>query len=136
MAISVAEDPGGLLGDEEFLVGGHHRGQRGPEHADPTVRTLAVPGVGAGVNFEAERGQPLEHLRPDPGRVFSDSAGKEERVQAAEGDDLARDILGEPIAEDLQGEGGLDVAPGLGGFEFAHIARDPRESEEPALAIQ
>ena len=73
---------------------------------------------------------------PQAGAVLADAAGEDDRLGAAELDEVGPQIVPHIGGEDLQRE----FRPGVAGrgrrFQVAHVAADAAEAQQAALVVQ
>src|SRR5687767_7987395 len=124
------EEPAGVAGDHQLLVGGDHPGgDLALAAGDPRAAGL----VRAGVEFDAQPAAGFSDPTADLRGVLADARGEDEAVEPLEDRGEGADLLGCAVDEVVDGEPG----GGIGAREQgAHVVARPRETEQARLLVE
>ena len=116
--------------DHQLLVGvDHPRRDPAPRGAD----ARAARGVGRRVELHAEPAGIAADALADLGRVLADAGGEDDGVEPPERRRQRPQLAADPVDEEVHRE----PRAGLGrGEQRAHVARDPRDAEQPRLVVE
>ncbi len=111
----------GLAGDDDFLIRGYgpdlNPGSVGRD--DGLAASLTVLDR---VERDAEPAKIAEDAAPDAGRVLADAAGEDDRVGAAQLDEVGAEEVADRADEDVDREPGAGIAGFGRGLDVAEVA--------------
>jgi hypothetical protein len=125
-----SQQPPGVAGDHQLLVGGDHPG-RGPAVDLGDLRALHL--VGLEVQLDAQPGAGLDDAAADLGGVLADAGGEDEPVDAAHHAGQPADLPGGAVDEIVHGQAGLGLAASQ---QVAHVIADAGDTQQARPLVE